>query len=184
MHDLGRVLDALSQPSPTPKLGLGKGGAGGPQIGLAGAEVGLAAPRGRRNGSARCLTSSSARRSTATASSADCRLFGLWRVPAIWAARWPSLRDGGRVGAVVDEDLFEHVARLPTLVGDNEDPVLGAASGGGDVEAAMGGGGRGNADADVHGVALVALGGGGVAEPDMRSGIAGGERHLPVSVEV
>jgi hypothetical protein len=48
----------------------------------------------------------------------------------------------------------------------------------------MCGGGRHDADADVDGVTLVVLAGGGVAEPDMPSDVVGWERDLPVSVEM
>ena len=45
-------------------------------------------------------------------------------------------------------------------------------------------GGGDDGEADVDGVALVAVGGGGVAEPDVGPGVVGREGHLPVSVEV
>ena len=45
--------------------------------------------------------------------------------------------------------------------------------GGGDVQAAVGGGGGDEGDADVDGVALVAVLGGGVAEPDMLGHVVG-----------
>ena len=38
--------------------------------------------------------------------------------------------------------------------------------------------------ANVDGVALVAVSGGGVTETDVGSGVVGREGHLPVSVEV
>ena len=54
------------------------------------------------------------------------------------------------------------------FVGDDEEVVVGAAAGGADIEPSVGGGEVENRGlADVDGVALVAVGGGGVAEPDM-----------------
>ena len=60
------------------------------------------------------------------------------------------------------EDAFEDVACQFRLLGDDEDPVLVAAPGGADVEAAVAGRLRDHGEADVDGVALVAVGGGGV----------------------
>ena len=184
VHDLGRVLDALSQPSSAPERRFGEGGVAGSQFGLGGPEVGLGGGEGPEEGlgALSCIVECSP-------SDRDSLLGRLQVVRRAansgdLGGQVPSLRDGGGVGAVVGEDLFEDVARLAGFVGDDEDPVLGAASGGGDVEAAVGGGGRDDADADVDGVALVAVGGGGVAEPDVRSGVVGGERHLTVPVEM
>ncbi len=77
-----------------------------------------------------------------------------------------TLGDGWRVGAVVGQDLFEDVAGLVGFVGDDEEAVLQAAAGGADVETAVAGGSGDDGDADVDGVALVAVGGGRVAEPE------------------
>ena len=81
----------------------------------------------------------------------------------------PALGDGRGVGAVVGEDLFEDVAGLAGFVGDDEQVVLLPSAGGADVEASVAGRGGDDGDADVDGVALVAVGGGGVAEPDVRA---------------
>src|SRR5581483_854787 len=95
-----------------------------------------------------------------------------------------SLGDGGDVGALVGERLFKHIPRVLGTVGDDEEPVLVATSGGGDVEAAVCGRGGDDGKADVDGVGLVAVGGGGVAEPDMLAGVVGGQGDGAVSVKV
>jgi hypothetical protein len=184
VHHLGRVLDALSERSSAPERCLGESGAAGPQLGLGGAEVGLGAGKGPEE------------RLDALSCRVECppgdrdSFLGRWQVvraaagPGGLSREVPSLRNGGRVGAVVGEDLFEDVTGLAGFVGDDEDPVVIAAPAGGDVEAAVGGGSGDDADADVDGVALVALAGGGVAEPEMRSGVVGRERDLTVSVEM
>jgi hypothetical protein len=95
-----------------------------------------------------------------------------------------ALDDGWGVGAVVGEDLFEDVSGLFGCIGDDEELVVLAAAGDGDVEPAVTGGWGDHAEADIDGVAFVAVAGGGVAEPHVRPGIVGGERHLAVSVLV
>ena len=86
-----------------------------------------------------------------------------------------ALGDGREVGPVVGEDVVEDLPSLGEVVvfGDDVEVVLVAAAGGGDVEPAMGGGGGGEGDADVDGVALVAVFGGGVAEPDVLGDVVG-----------
>ena len=97
-----------------------------------------------------------------------------------------ALGDGGDVGPVVGEDGVEDVAGLGEVggVGDDVDAVLVAAAGGADVQAAVGGGRRDEGDGDVDGVGLVAVLGGGVAEPDVVPGVVGGEGDGAVSAEV
>ena len=79
----------------------------------------------------------------------------------------PALGDGRCVGSIVGEDLFEDVAGLLGFVGHDEQAVLLPSAGGADVEASVAGRGGDDGDPDVDGVALVAVGGGGVAEPDV-----------------
>ena len=94
-----------------------------------------------------------------------------------------ALGDGGDVGAVGGEDGFEDVAGFGEVVavGDDADHVVVAAAGGGDVQAAAGGGRRGEGDGGVDGVGLVAVLGGGVAEPDVVADVVGGEGDGAVS---
>jgi hypothetical protein len=95
-----------------------------------------------------------------------------------------ALGDGRDVGAVVGEDLFEDVTSLCRVIGNDEQAVLLSSPRGGHVQAGVARGCVDDGQADVDGVALVAVGGGGVAETDVGSGVVGGEGHLPVSVEV
>jgi hypothetical protein len=97
-----------------------------------------------------------------------------------------ALDDGGNVGAVVCEYAFEHVTRgsVVGVVGDDEEPVHLPAAGSADVEAAVAGGLGDDGDADVDGIGLVAVGGGGVAEPDVLAGAVGAQGGTAVSVEV
>ena len=76
---------------------------------------------------------------------------------------------GGGVGSVVGDDVVEEVACgvEVVVVGDDEELVGVAAAGGADVEAASSGCGGDEFDADVDGVGLVAVFGGGVAELDV-----------------
>ena len=94
-----------------------------------------------------------------------------------------ALGDGGDVGAVEGEDAVEDVAGLGDVVavGDDTEQVLVAAAGGGDVQAAAGRRRDGEGDGVVDGVGLVAVLGGGVAEPDVLVGVVGGQRDGAVS---
>jgi hypothetical protein len=91
--------------------------------------------------------------------------------------------DGGDVGAVVGEDVLEGVAGGAEVgfVGDDEEPVALAASGGTDVEGAVAGAGGDEGVAAVDGVALVAVGGGGVAEAEVLACVVGGDGDSVVS---
>ena len=91
---------------------------------------------------------------------------------------------GGGVGAVDGEDLVEDVAGVGEVVGvgDDVEVVLVAAAGGGDVQAAAGGRRAGDGEADVDGVGLPAVLGGGVAEPDVLAHVVGGQRDRAVAV--
>ena len=97
-----------------------------------------------------------------------------------------ALGDGGDVGAVVGEDGVEDVAGFAEVggVGDDVDAVVVAAAGRADVQAAVGGGAGDEGEGDVDGVALVAVLGGRVAEPDVLSGVVGGEGDGAVSAAV
>ena len=92
-----------------------------------------------------------------------------------------ALGDGGDVGAVVGEDASRtsrasarSSVSVTTWMWFSSRPA-----GGADVEAAVGGGGGDELDGDVDGVALVAVLGGGVAEPDMLADVVGGEGDVP-----
>lgn len=80
-----------------------------------------------------------------------------------------ALDDGRDIGAVVGEHVLEHVSGFVEagFLGDDAQMVLVAPAGGADLEASMGGRRRDERVADVDGVALVPVGGGGVAEPDV-----------------
>ena len=80
-----------------------------------------------------------------------------------------ALGGGGDVGAVDGEDGFEDVAGLGDVVavGDDAQSVGVAAAGGGDVQAAAGGGRGDEGDGGVDGVGLPAVLGRCVAEPDV-----------------
>ena len=95
-----------------------------------------------------------------------------------------ALVDGGKVGPVVGEDAVEDVASLGEVVvlGDDVDPVLVPASGGGHVQPAMGGGGGGEGDAHVDGVALMPVFSRGVAEPDVLGDVLGREGDGPAAL--
>ena len=88
---------------------------------------------------------------------------GIW-----WARsrRWVTAGMSARSWASTASRTSRASARSCVL-GDDVDAVLVAAAGGADVQAAVGGGGGDEVDADVDGVGLVAVLGGGVAEPDM-----------------
>lgn len=88
------------------------------------------------------------------------------------------LGDCRRVGSVVGEDLLENVAGLVGFVGDDEQAVLLSSPSRAHVEASVAGGGSDDGEADVHRVALVAVGGGCVAEPQVRACVVGGQRPL------
>ena len=83
----------------------------------------------------------------------------------------------GGVGAVVGEDGVEEVAGGVgvVVVGDDEELVGVASAGGADVQAASARGGGDEFDADVDGVGLVAVFGGGVAELDVFGDVVGGQ---------
>ena len=107
----------------------------------------------------------------------------------LWATgklggEFPALGDGGGIGAVVGEDPFEDVTGLSGLVGDDEESVVVPAAGGADVQAAVAGCGGDDGDADVDCVALVAVGGGGVPEADVGSGVVQRERDRAVPLQV
>lgn len=80
------------------------------------------------------------------------------------------------VGAVDGDDLVEDVARFVEVVavGDDEDGVVLASAGEPDLGASAGCGGRDEFDPDGGGVALHAVLGSGVAEPDMVADVVGG----------
>ena len=91
--------------------------------------------------------------------------------------------DGGDVGPVEGEDRLEDVAGLGDVVavGDDTEHVLVAAAGGGDVQAAASRRRRGQGDAVVDGVGLVAVFGGGVAQADVFVDVVGGQGDGAVS---
>ncbi|MGH9268071.1 MAG: hypothetical protein ACRD0D_07830 [Acidimicrobiales bacterium] len=91
--------------------------------------------------------------------------------------------DGGDVGAVVGEDVLEGVAGGVEvgLVADDEEVVALAASGGADVERPVAGAGGDEGVAAVDGVALVAVGGGGVAEAEVLACVVGADGDSVVS---
>ena len=97
-----------------------------------------------------------------------------------------ALGDGGDVGTVDGDDAVEDVAGFGDVVavGDDADHVLVAAAGDGDVEAAAGRRRRGQADAGGDVAGLPAVLGRHVAEPDMLTGVVGGEGHVAVSALV
>ena len=97
-----------------------------------------------------------------------------------------ALGDGGDVGSVVGEHGFEDVAGLGGVgaLGYNVDPVLLAAACRADVQASAGGRRGDELDADVDGVGLVAVLGGGVAEPNVVPDVVVRERDGAVSAEV
>ena len=92
-----------------------------------------------------------------------------------------ALGDGGDVGTVEGEDAVEDVAGFGDVValGDDTEQVLVAAAGGGDVEAAASRRRRGQRDAVVDGVGLVAVFGGGVAQSDVFVDVVGGSVTVP-----
>ena len=111
---------------------------------------------------------------------------GTWcRLRAVALGEVAALGDGGDVGPVVGEDALEDVAGFARVggVGDDVDVVVVASSGGGDVQPAVGGGRGDERDADVDGVALVAVLGGRVAQPDMLGDVVGRQRDGPASVD-
>jgi hypothetical protein len=73
------------------------------------------------------------------------------------------LDDRRDVGAVVGEDLFEDVSGMFGSIGDDEELVVLAAAGDGHVEPTVAGSRGDQAEADVDGVAFVAVAGGGLA---------------------
>ena len=97
-----------------------------------------------------------------------------------------ALGDGGDVGSVVGEHGFEDVAGLGGIgpLGHDVDPVLLAASCRADVQASAGGRRADELDPDVDGVGLVAVLGGGVAEPNVVPDVVAREHDGAVSAEV
>ena len=97
-----------------------------------------------------------------------------------------ALGDGGDVGPVPGQDRFQGVAGLGRVggVGDDVEAVVVAASGGGHVQASVGCRAGDEGEGDVDGVALVAVSGGGVAEPHVAGGVLGGEGDGAVPVAV
>lgn len=93
--------------------------------------------------------------------------------------------DGWGVAAVAGDDHLEEVSRLGGVVGvgGDEDEVLLAAAGHGDVEASTGRCGGGEGDAGDAGVGLVAGFAGGVAESDMFAHVVGWQDDGDVSPE-
>jgi hypothetical protein len=85
--------------------------------------------------------------------------------------------DGRDVGGVVGEDVLEDVAGGADVgfVGDDGEVVGGSAAGGADVEGAVAGRQGDQRVADIDGVALVGVGGGGVAEAQMGLCVVGGD---------
>lgn len=94
---------------------------------------------------------------------------------SVCVQKMAALGRGGDVSSVDSEDRLEHVAGGVGVggVGDDVNLVAGAAAGGTDVEAASGGGSGRQLDADGDGVALVAVFGGGITEPDMVDDVVG-----------
>lgn len=85
------------------------------------------------------------------------------------------LGDGGDVDPVVAEHLFEDLACVLLVGGEDAEPVLVAPACGADVEAAVDRRCGDEDEADVDGVALVAAGRGGVAELHLRADVVRGE---------
>ncbi len=79
-----------------------------------------------------------------------------------------ALSDGGDVRAVDGEDALEDIAGFSDVVaiGDDAEQVLVSAAGGGDVEAATSRRSRGERDAEVDGVGLIAVFGCRVAQSE------------------
>lgn len=96
----------------------------------------------------------------------------------------PALRDGREVSAIVGEDFLEYLACQVAVLGHDQEAVEVTTSGGADVEAPVGRGGGDDGQAHVDRVALMAVGGCGVAEPDVLARVVGRERDLPASVFV
>ena len=114
---------------------------------------------------------------------------GVWsrdRVLALLFGEGSALGDGGDVGAVDGDDAVEDVAGFGDVVavGDDADHVLVAAAGDGDVEAAASRRRRGDADAGGDVVGFPAVLGRHVSEPDMLTGVVGGEGDVAVSALV
>ena len=111
---------------------------------------------------------------------------GTWRrLRAVALGEVAALGDGGDVGPVVGENGVEDVAGLGQVggVGDDVDAVVVASSGGGDVQAAVGGGRGDEGDADIDGVALMAVLGGRVPQPDMLGDVVGRQRDGPAAFD-
>jgi len=88
-------------------------------------------------------------------------------------AKAAPLCDGGDVGALVAQDLFEDITQRRGIVGDDEHSVLDAAASRADVETAMSRRFGDDDDADVDSFALVAMSGGGISEPDGLADVLG-----------
>jgi hypothetical protein len=86
-----------------------------------------------------------------------------------------TLGDGGLIGTVVSEDACEDIAGLIDVGVWRDDVELVRLSTPGhrDVQAAVRAGRSDEGDADIHGVALVAVLGGGVAEADVLRRVLG-----------
>ena len=145
---VGEVVFEVGDPLPV-------GGGGGPCGGEVVVDLALELVERRRDLAARCrLVRSSIRLGR------GCGV-GWWR--GCRRGRWPGRVEevAGGVGVVV--------------VGDDEELVGVASAGGADVQAAAAGGGGDEFDADVDGVGLVAVFGGGVAELDVFGDVVGGQ---------
>ena len=120
-------------------------GAGGVEVGLQGGQVAarLGDARSAAWSSWPCRSSrrSTSRRRTGSNQSGISAL-GLPGHGRELAGEVAALGDGGDVGPVVGQDLFEDVASFGRVggVGDDEEVVGVASSGGADVQAAVGGG--------------------------------------------
>ncbi|MGH9026816.1 MAG: hypothetical protein ACRDWD_11990, partial [Acidimicrobiia bacterium] len=95
-----------------------------------------------------------------------------------------TLDDCWCIGTVVREHSFKRVARAPVVIGYDEQVVLVPTAGRAYVEAAVGGGLCDDGEADVDGVALVSMGGGGVAEAYVAPCVLGRQGRMAVSAEV
>jgi hypothetical protein len=91
----------------------------------------------------------------------------------------PELGDCGTIGSIVGEDAVEQVTCFAEVLvlGDDVDPVLVPPASGCDVQPAMRRSWRGEGDANVDGVALMAVLGGGVPQPNTLRDVVGRERH-------
>ncbi|MDP8910162.1 MAG: AAA family ATPase, partial [Chloroflexota bacterium] len=95
-----------------------------------------------------------------------------------------ALRDSREVGAVVREDFLEYVPGERSVVRHDEEVVLVPTSGGADVEAAVRRARGDHGEADIDGVALVAVGGGGIAEANVLAHVVDRKGDLTVTVFV